>query len=29
MLEYDRFDVSKDMGTNKTDDSREWIICHY
>ena len=29
MLEYDRIEVSKGINVNKTDGSRECIICHY
>ena len=29
MLEYDRIDVSKGIDVNKTNGSREGIICHY
>ena len=29
MLQYDRIDVSEVIDTNKTDSSRECIICHY
>ena len=29
MVEYDRIDVSKETDVNKSDDSRQCIICHY
>ena len=29
MLQYDRIYVSEGIDTNKTDGSRECIICHY
>ena len=29
MLEYDRFDISKGIDTNKTNASKECNICHY
>ena len=29
MLQHDRIDASKGMDTNKTDASKECIICHY
>ena len=29
MLEFDRIDVSEVTDVNKTDGSRECIICHY
>ena len=29
MLEYDRIDVSEGIDANKTDGSRECVICHY
>ena len=29
MLEYDRIDVPEGIDINKTDETRECIICHY
>ena len=29
MVEYDKFEVSKRVYINKTNDSCEWSICHY
>lgn len=29
MFKYDRINSSESMDINKTDDSRECIICHY
>ena len=29
MLGYVRIDVSEDIDANKTDGSREFIVCHY
>ena len=29
MLEYERIDVSKRIDVNKTNGSREYVICHY
>ena len=29
MLGYIRIDVSEDIDANKTDGSREFIVCHY
>ena len=29
MLEYDRVDISKEIGVNKTNASKECDICHY
>ena len=29
MLEYDRIDISEGIDINKTNESKEWDICHY
>ena len=29
MLEYDRIDISKGIDVNKTNKSKECILCHY
>ena len=29
MLKYDRVDASEGIDINKSNKSREWMICHY
>ena len=29
MLEYDRIDISEGIDVNKTNDSKEFMLCHY
>ena len=29
MLKYDKIDISKGIDVNKTDKSKEYILCHY